>query len=72
MEFASLNTVIPALPKRYGGEGFFDISDCDKPVKYVEKLLNDKNPAFDETPLGELDSVKFPTIADIVGECGKE
>ncbi len=62
MEFASLSASIPSLPKRYGGEGFFDISDCDKPVKFIEKLLTDKNPAFDETPFGDLNSIKFPAI----------
>lgn len=72
MEFASLSASIPTLPKKYGGEGFFDVSDCDKPVKYVEKLLEDKNPAFDETPLGNLDSIAFPTIQDIVGDTRKE
>ena len=60
IEFASLSTSIPSLPEKFSGEGFFRPKDCDRPVKEIDSLISLKNSAFDNTPLGSLNSISYP------------
>ena len=66
LEFASLTATVKELPKKYGG--FFLDKDCDQPVKYIEKLLSERDPVFDGRPLGEMSGISYPDINETLSE----